>query len=120
MENKEKFIYIALLAAAIGDAMPTMADYFYFKRQQSLKIQLQSNKITPKQYWHKEAFAYYTYNSLYWIVIGGIVYAVKGSFALKLKVAAVLVATGAVFAILQKNIRQDEDFYSTHKLIPTK
>ena len=109
MEAHEKLIYVALIAAAIGDIVPTLADAIYFDQQQKQKQKLNEGKITPKQYWTTEAFLYYGLNPIYWLLIALIVYNVKGDYHVKAKVALGLVALGVVIVVLQKNIKKDTE-----------
>lgn len=101
-------IYLSLIAAALGDFIPTPADAIYFNYQRKLKSRLNKGEITPKQYWVREAVAYYSSNSLYWLAVLGITYSVKGTATDKLKVALGLIGAGAVVGIIHRNIRLDE------------
>lgn len=105
---EEKLIYTALIAAALGDLIPTLADAVYFDQQQKQKQKLNDGVITPKQYWLTEAFLYYGLNPIYWLLIFLIVYNVKGDYHLKAKVALGIIAFGVVVFIIQKNIKKDE------------
>lgn len=115
--EKEKIIYIALIAAALGDIIPTTADSIYFSQQQKMKEKLNAGLMTPKEYWIKEAALYYLLNPIYWLLIALIVYNIKGDYHLKMKMALILIATGAVIAVISKNIKKDEEFFKTHKII---
>lgn len=101
-------IYLSLIAAALGDFIPTPADAFYFNYQRKLKQKLEHNEISPKQYWTREALAYYGSNSIYWLAILGITASVKGNATDKLKIALGLIGAGAVLGIIHRNIRLDE------------
>lgn len=116
MESKEKLIYAALFGAAIGDALPTIADSVYFYQQRKLKEKLTKGDITPKQYWNREAIYYYTTNSVYWLIIAGILYNIKGDYHKKLKIGLWLIGGGAVIGVIAKNIKEDEKFYGTPKV----
>ncbi len=119
MDGKEKLIYAAILGAAIGDALPTVADAIYFNQQQQLKEKLAKGEITPAQYWHKEALYYYTTNSLYWLIVGAVIYNVKGGYHAKLKAGLFIIGGSAVIGVIAKNIQKDEKFYSEHKFVKT-
>lgn len=108
MQTEEKFIYIALLGAALGDALPTVADSLYFTQQQKLKRQLSKQEITPSQYWKREAAWYYSVNSVYWALIALILYNIKGDYHKKLKVGLWILGGSAVLGVLYKNIKKDE------------
>lgn len=113
--DKSYLIYGAFAVAAAADFLPTIADSFYFRKQQILKKELNEGKIEPKDYWKKEAIAYYSYNSMYWLALAGITYAIKGDFHVKMKVALSLLAVGSVIAVIAKNIKLDEEYYKNLK-----
>jgi len=101
-------LYAFLAGLAISDAIPTVADAFYFSKQRKLRDEFIDKKITPAQYWEREAFAYYAYNVAWWVLVGAIVVGTKGDVAKKIKVAGALIGGGAVVAVLYKNIKKDE------------
>ena len=110
-----------LLAVGVGlilsDLIPTPADGLYFKLQQSNKEKLNKGEITPKQYWTRDALAYYGLNPLWWtMVLGASLYLGK-DFQQKKNIMIGLVAGGVVFGVLYKNVKKDEKFYSEHKLV---
>lgn len=115
-DNKVKYLYVAGLAAMLADIMPTPADALYFIRQRHLKQKLENGEITPKQYWVKEATAYYSLNTLWWGAVLGITFGVKGGFKTKATVMGGLVAAGLVVYVIHKNIRKDEEYYKQHPL----
>jgi hypothetical protein len=107
-EHATGALYILLIGLALSDVIPTPADYFVFQRQRTLRDQYINGEITPAQYWQKTAFAYYTYNFLFWIIVGVIIICVGGDFGTKTKVLIGIVGIGAVAVILYKNIKKDE------------
>lgn len=109
MEAREKLIYVALIAAAAGDLIPTLADAIFFSDQQKQKEKLNEGLVTPKQYWTREAILYYTLNPIYWLLIALIVYNIKGDYHVKAKIAIGLVALGIVIVVIQKNIKKDTE-----------
>ena len=117
MTNKEQLIYAAILGAAIGDVLPTLGDYAYFKAQASLKEKLNKGEITPKQYWQRESLYYYTTNSLYWLAIGLILYNIKGDYHKKIKIGLWIIGGGAVIGVISKNIKKDEEFYKKYAIV---
>ncbi len=50
MEQKEKLLLAVGVGLIASDIVPTVADYFVFKKDQELKEQLEKGEITPKQY----------------------------------------------------------------------
>lgn len=116
MNPKEQLIYAAIIGAAIGDALPTVADYVYFNKQQELKEKLNNGEITPKEYWRKEALYYYGSNSAYWALVALILYNIKGDYHTKIKAALWIIGGSAVLGILAKNIRKDNEYFKTHKI----
>lgn len=116
MNTKEQLIYAAIIGAAIGDALPTVADFVYFNKQQELKEKLNNGEIEPKEYWKKEALYYYGTNSAYWALIALILYNIKGDYHTKIKAALWIIGGSAVLGILAKNIRKDDEYYRTHRV----
>lgn len=104
----EKLIYTALIAAALGDLIPTLADAVYFDQQQKQKQRLNAGEITPKQYWDTEALLYYGLNPIYWLLILLVVYNIKGDYRLKAKIVLGIIAFGVVVFVIQKNIKKDQ------------
>ncbi len=109
MQNKELLIYVALFAAAIGDAIPTAADAVYFNQQYRLKKELEQGIITPEHYWTWNAVYYYMLNPLYWLLLAAIVYLIKGDYHLKVKILLTLIAGGMVIGVISKNIKKDKE-----------
>lgn len=103
----EALITVALIAAAIGDLVPTPADALYFSLEKKIRDQWKNGTINTRQYWTKQALYYYTLNPLYWLSILGLVYLTKGNFNQKVKLALGIVGTGAVAAVIYKNIQKD-------------
>jgi hypothetical protein len=102
-------IYTAILAAALGDILPTPGDALYFYIQENLKQKQAKGLLTPAEYWKYESISYYTSNFIWWMALLGIVYASKGSFNHKLKIGAVVIGAGAVVGVIAKNIQREED-----------
>lgn len=102
-------LYAGALGLLLSDIIPTPADAVYFRLQQSNKAKLEANQITPKQYWTRDAVAYYGLNPLWWGLVLGTLYLTKGDYTDKAKVGLGLIAAGAVFGVLSKNIRKDEE-----------
>lgn len=108
MDNKTKLLYLAGAALIVGDLLPTPADAFVFYRQRKLKEKLQNGEITPRQYWIKNSVGYYSYNPIWWALVLGATYAIGGDYKRKRNFMLGLVASGAVFGVIYKNIKSDE------------
>lgn len=117
MEKKDKILLALGAGLVLSDIIPTVADYFVFKKDQELKEKLQKGEITPKEYWTKFAVAYYLYNPIYWALIIGISMYFGKDYTQKRNLLISLLAGGAVIGILSKNIKKDEEFYSNHKFV---
>lgn len=102
-------LYAGALGLLLSDIIPTPADAVYFRLQQSNKAKLEAKQITPKQYWTRDAVSYYGLNPLWWSLVLGTLYLTKGDYTDKAKVGLGLIAAGAVFGVLSKNIRKDEE-----------
>ena len=113
MSKETNLIYAGIIGAALGDLIPTVADAFYFKNQRVIKQKLEKGEITPSQYWRKDAFAYYGYNFAWWMGVLGISFAAGKTFEQKRNILIGLVAGGSVVAVIYKNIKKDEEFYSS-------
>jgi hypothetical protein len=100
-----------LLATGIGlilsDIIPTPADAIYFNYQQKWKGQLEDGIITPKQYWTKDALAYYGLNPIWWGVVLGSSLAFGKTYQQKLGIFVAMLSGGAIFGVLSKNIKKD-------------
>lgn len=107
-EHATAALYVLILGLALSDIVPTLADFFVFYENRKLREEYTAGTISPKQYWTKTAIAYYTYNFLYWVIIGVVVVNVPGGFSAKLKWLLGLAGAGAVIAILHSNITKDE------------
>ncbi len=102
-------IYTALLAAAIGNMIPTVADGFYFSSQQRWKKQLEEGKITPEKYWTKDIFWYYFVNSTWYFSLFVLMLAMdKKSASSKAKILLALTGGGVVIGVALKNIQKDK------------
>ena len=100
-------LYTAIITAAVTDTIPTIADALVFREQFNIKQELEAGKITPKQYWLRDAAAYYLYNPIWWVIFGVAVAAFPGDTKNKAKLAIGLLSAGAVVGVLWKNIEQD-------------
>jgi hypothetical protein len=108
--NGNALIYTALLAAMAANAIPTVADGFYFSLQQKWKQELQEGKITPEQYWKRDILHYYTITAGYYgIVLLTMLALNKNSFSTNSKILLGLLGGGLVVAVGMKNIQKDKE-----------
>lgn len=101
-------LYAGTLGLLISDIIPTPADAIYFRFQEKNKTLLEQGKITPRQYWTRDALAYYGLNPLWWSIVLGAIVLTKGSLGDKAKVGLAIVGGGAVIGVLAKNIKEEE------------
>jgi len=101
-------LYAFLGGLVISDMLPTPADAVFFNYSKKLRDDFYNKKITPSQYWRREAIGYYGFNVAWWLLVAGVIIATKGTAQTKLKVASAIIGGGAVIAIIHKNIRKDE------------
>lgn len=104
----EAVLYAGLLGLVVSDIVPTPADAVYFRMMEKNKQLLQSQKITPKQYWTRDAVLYYGLNPIWWLLVLGVVVNTKGGLDNKLKWGIGLIGAGAVIGVLSKNIKEEE------------
>lgn len=108
-------IYAGLFGLFLSDIIPTPADALVFKYQSKLKDQLEAKEITPRQYWLRDAAAYYFLNPIWWLIVILIVTNIKGDAERKLKFSLGIIAAGLVVAVIYKNIKKDEQKDITSK-----
>jgi len=108
-------LYAGTVGLLLSDIIPTPADAIYFRLQEKNKSLLEEKKITPKQYWTRDALAYYGLNPIWWSLVLVAVVFTKGEFSHKLKVGVALVGTGTVFGVLSKNILEEEKKFKNLK-----
>ena len=117
--NGDAIIYTALGAAILANCIPTIADGFYFYKQQQWNSLVQKGEITPEQYWTRDVIGYYTITAGYYaIVLVTIVSLKQKSFSTKSKILLGLVGGGAVISVVLKNIQKDKkinNFEKTNK-----
>lgn len=101
-------LYAGTIGLLLSDLIPTPADAIYFRLQEKNKTLLEQNKITPRQFWTRDALMYYGINPIWWSLVLGAVVFTKGDVSQKAKVGIALVGAGAVIGVLAKNIREEE------------
>ena len=110
--DKQLAYKIGFLSAIGGliasDLIPTLGDALYFHKMRKLRDDWTNGRITPKQYWAREAIYYYTFNSAWWAIVGGTAYLLSGGDYKKgIKIGIGLLGAGAVVAVFVKNIQKD-------------
>ena len=114
MQNNHKtsILYALGIGLLASDLIPTPADAFYFNYQRTNKQKLEENKITPKQYWQKDALGYYGFNAFWWTSVLGISYFLGKDFNQKRNLMIGVIAGGVVITVLHKNIEKDTKYYN--------
>ena len=113
--QKTKILYAVGLGLILSDIIPTPADVVYFKFQQKQKEKLNSGEITPKQYWTREALAYYGLNPLWWGAVLSASYFIGKDYTQRRNIFLTLLAGGMVFGALKSNIKKDTILLSKDK-----
>jgi hypothetical protein len=108
-------LYAGTLGLLLSDIIPTPADALYFRLQEKNKQKLEKKEITPRQYWTRDALAYYGLNPLWWSLVLGAVILTKGSVGDKAKVGLGMIGAGVVFGVLNKNIKEEEKILGIKK-----
>lgn len=108
-------LYAVGIGLIASDMIPTIADSLYFRLQEKNKTKLENGEITPRQYWTRDALAYYGLNPIYWALVLGAVVLTKGGVGQKAKVGLAIIGGGAVLGVLAKNIREEEKKLVTKK-----
>lgn len=101
-------LYAGAIGLLLSDILPTPADSIYFRLQEKNKTKLEKGEITPKQYWTRDALAYYGLNPIWWGLVLGVIFITKGDFTSKAKVGLGIIAGGVVIGVLNKNIKEEE------------
>ena len=104
-------LYAGAIGLMLSDVIPTPADGVYFWLLRKEHEKLVQGKITSKQFWQREAAAYYGLNPLWWGIVLASMVATKGDYTNKFKVGAAIIGAGAVVGVLYSNVKKDEVFY---------
>ena len=114
--NGNTLIFTALIAAMVANAVPTVADGWYFSLQQKWKQELEENKITPEEYWGKDILNYYTITAGYYgLVLLTMLALNKNTFSTNSKILLGLLGGGLVIAVGLKNIQKDKQIADLRK-----
>jgi hypothetical protein len=100
-------LYAGLLGLFLSDIIPTPADAIVFSVERKIRDKWKAGEITPQEYWKKKALAYYLLNPIWWAIVAGITVSMKGDATKKLKIASALIGSGAVIAVIYRNIKKD-------------
>lgn len=101
-------VYAGAIGLLLSDVIPTPADGVYFWLMKKERDKYIKKQITAKQYWTREAIAYYGLNPIWWGLVLGALYYTKGDYTNKLKVGLGIISAGAVAGVLYQNIKEDE------------
>lgn len=104
-------VYAGALGLLVSDIIPTPADSVYLYMQRKLKEKQIKGEITSKQYWAYESLYYYSLNPIYWGLVLTAVYLTKGGYMNKIKIGGAIIASGALLAVIHKNIIEEEKTY---------
>jgi len=109
-----------LIAVGIGlivsDIVPTPADAVYFHYEQKNKQSLNEGKITPRQYWTRDALLYYGLNPIWWAGVLGASLLIGKDYNQRRNILIGLIAGGVVIGVLHKNIKKDEALINEKKI----
>jgi len=105
----EAVLYAGLIGLVLSDIIPTPADALYFRLMEKNKAKLENKKITPRQYWIRDAAFYYGLNPLWWLLVLTIMVRSKSDLDTKIKLGLAIVGSGVVIGVINKNIREEED-----------
>jgi len=112
MEHHSKLLLATGVGLVLSDIIPTPADALYFNLQQKWKAELEDGKITPNQYWTKDAAAYYGLNPIWWLGVLGATFLIGKTDKQRMGVFVTLLAGGVVIGVISKNIKKDNLRYN--------
>lgn len=95
-------LYAGLFTLLATEALPSPADVIYNDVEKRIREKWKKGEITPQQYYKKSANSLYMIQPLWWGFALSLVYFWDGDFYTKLKVAAIVVGTGAAIGAMQK------------------
>jgi hypothetical protein len=102
-------LYAGMIGLVLSDIIPTPGDALYFYYTRKIRNDLESGAITAKQYWTKEAIAYYTFNSLWWALVFIAVAYLGKTTGSKFKILLAFLGPGIVLSVISGNIKKDRD-----------
>lgn len=101
-------VYAGVIGLVLSDVIPTPADALYFYAERNLRDKWKRGEITPEKYWSRSAAYYYSFNPIWWALVGTLIFTMKGDAKQKLKTLGMVIGAGAVLAVLHKNIVSDK------------
>lgn len=116
-EHAIGILYVAILAAALGELIPDPADAVYFSLDRKWRAQMEKEEIMPEQYWKRKSVAYFTLDFVWWMLILLIAVSIGGNIKTKALVVGGIVGGGALIGIIAKNIQKDKEFFDTYKFV---
>jgi hypothetical protein len=115
--NGDTIIYTALIAAMLANAIPTIADGYYFSLLQKWKQELAEGKMTPEKYWTLTCGNYYTITAGYYgVMLLAMMSMQKSSFSFKSKILLGMIGGGLVLGVAMKNIQKDKEIAELKKI----
>jgi hypothetical protein len=108
LKGDNGLLFAALAGLVLSDIIPTPGDALYFHYVKKWRDMWSAGKLTSRQFWTKEALAYYTFNSTWWLIVGFATFATPGKAQNKLKTLLALTGVGIVAGVLIKNVKSDE------------
>ena len=110
MANKKQVMLAAGLGLIASNIIPTPGDAMYFYRKKKNIEKLNKNELTPTEFWSKDAFGYYFYNSAWWaLILGGSMFLATDLKQPKVKTFVVLTGLAAVATVLYNNTRNEKN-----------
>ena len=114
-------IYTALLAGAICNSLPTIADSLYFYLEDVWNKEKEEGKITPERYWGNQIIGYYGITSSYYLILLVTMIALgKTDYSTKAKILLALAGGGVVIGVIFKNIDRDKKIASDKAALAAK
>src|SRR3989344_1229088 len=93
-------LYIALLAAALGNLLPSPADAWIFWRQRVDAQKWVNKEISSKQKWARGLTWYYTAAPVWYITLFAVVYFFGNTTKQKLMLATAIIGGGAIIGVI--------------------
>jgi hypothetical protein len=110
-------LYLSLLAGAFFNFIPDPTDALQFYLERKWRIQLEKKEITPKAFWEKRLESFYLIDSVWWLVVLGIVILFGKGIEQKAWIAGGIIGGGAVIGIIFSNIKKDTEFFEEYELV---
>jgi hypothetical protein len=108
LEGDKGLLFATFAGLILSDIIPGPGDALYFHFNKKWRDQWSKGELTSKQYWSREALAYYLFNSGWWTIVAIATLSTPGKFENKLKTLIALIGGGFVVGVLINNIKNDE------------